>query len=132
MVRVKIFFVCSDCVNGDVRFAIDGTPMIHWNNVWLPICGDGFWNNQYGATKFCQKLGYNSGTLTATKTKLPSAGFFVGTCLQNDNWDTKCTGGYNLYRISCKQGHTAGLTIKCSGLPFNALDSKSSCTGNND
>ena len=31
--------------------------MIFFNNTWSPICGHHFWNDDNGATKFCEKLG---------------------------------------------------------------------------
>ena len=37
--------------------------MIFWDDAWVPICGNGFWNNSVGSTLFCQKLGYESGTI---------------------------------------------------------------------
>ena len=53
-----IFFNGTEiqCNNGDVWLEDDGTPLFFWNDKLSPICGKWFWNNQIGATLFCQKL----------------------------------------------------------------------------
>ena len=38
--------IVLDCLNGDVKIAEDDVPMIYWKGLWVPICGNYFWNNQ--------------------------------------------------------------------------------------
>ena len=94
--------------------ADDGTPYIYWNDVWSPICGHGFWNNDYGATLFCQKLGYDSGTKTPVKGKFTSMDALdLDVCGQNDHW-LGCAGGYSL-SARCSAGNPISITIACQG-----------------
>ena len=95
--------------------------MIFWNHVWSPICGHYFWDNHIGATKFCQKLGYISGKQSRNG-YLKSAAICVGRCLENDDWDTKCSGEFNEYLVGpqchnsdCGPGDDAGIAITCQG-----------------
>ena len=41
----------------------DKYPEVFWNGKWSPICGPYFWNNDFGASLFCQRLSstYQSG-----------------------------------------------------------------------
>ena len=41
----------------------DKYPEVFWNGKWSPICGPYFWNNDFGASLFCQRLNstYQSG-----------------------------------------------------------------------
>ena len=34
---------------------------VYIENKWVPICGHWFWNNNIGATLFCQEMGFESG-----------------------------------------------------------------------
>ena len=36
-------------------------PEVLYNGKWSPICRYGFWNTDWGATLFCQELGYSNG-----------------------------------------------------------------------
>ena len=108
----------TGCSNGDVRLKYDKTPMIFWDGLWSPICGRWFWDNQFGATKFCQRLGYQSGKVLGRGSgeTYSSNSFKVGTCNKNDDW-TNCRGGGNDYKLveGCVKGQPVKITIACSG-----------------
>ena len=84
----------SECINGDVHWNADKTPSIFWDNQWIPICGHWFWNNDIGASKFCEKLGYDSGTIQKSTEKYSRDSFGLGQCNNDDPWPY-CTGGGN-------------------------------------
>ena len=54
------------CSDGDVKLEADGTPLIFWDKVWSPICGHYFWDNQYGAKKFCQHTDVSNSSKSIT------------------------------------------------------------------
>ena len=97
---------------------------IYQNGKWIPICGHWFWNNNKGATLFCQQLGQKTGIVKqesiAGQVPLPDDGFRIGECKTNDIWG-QCTGGCNDHTIGgtlcgdCRSGAMAGLRIECSG-----------------
>jgi hypothetical protein len=118
------------CNNGDVRLNDEGTPWIYWNNHWSPICGDMFWDNDVGATLFCQKLGYNSG-MALGKNSLKNYtvdSFRVGNCIVGDNLEN-CTGGSNDYSLACAKVSGLRMVISCSG--GKGEERTSSCKGRN-
>ena len=92
-----------------------------------PICGNYLWNNEYGATIFCKKLGFSSGTREALPHQsLPVDAYFVGKCGPADVDLTACTGGYNYRRlggidptsngrVSCDAGRLGGIKFFCGG-----------------
>ena len=88
---------------------------------WLPICGHWFWDTNYGATLFCQKLDpkFSSGTvIKRTDKQLEKDAVRVGMCQNNDQW-LQCTGGCNDLGIGdgcakCSAGNWASIEIKCS------------------
>ena len=87
-----------------------------------PICGNYLWNTQHGATIFCKKLGFSSGTSTPVHQKMPVDAYFVGICGATDVDLTACTGGSNVRRlggfaggVSCEAGKNAGIKFTCSG-----------------
>ena len=96
---------------------------IYQNGKWIPICGHSFWNNNKGATLFCQQLGQKTGIVKqesiAGQVPLPDDGFRIGECETNDIWG-QCTGGCNDHTIGgthcsdCRSGAMAGLRIECS------------------
>ena len=49
--------------DGNVRLIEDKYPEVFWNGKWSPICGPYFWDNDFGASLFCQRLNstYQSG-----------------------------------------------------------------------
>ena len=102
--------------------------MIFWNGVLSPICGHYFWDNQYGATKFCQKLGYDSGQQQRSGNSYATDAFQVGRCNENDDW-LSCNGGGNHYSAEegwCAAGNNVGLIVTCQG----TSGKTASCTGN--
>jgi len=115
------------CANGDVLLEQDGTPKILWGDVWSPICGHYFWDNQVGATKFCQKLGYGKGAQSGSGSgnHYTTDSFRLGSCQEGDEL-TGCTGGCNDYVVGgqcsnsgifssdeCTQGDANAMTIHC-------------------
>ena len=96
---------------------------IYQNEKWMPICGHWFWDNNKGASLFCQQLGYKIGIVKqesiARQVPLPDDGFRIGECKTNDIWG-QCTGGCNDHTIGgthcsdCRSGAMAGLRIECS------------------
>ena len=79
-----------------VRLADGKYPELNVNGTWTPICGYGFWDNDYGAKLFCQQLDpkFVIGTVTKINEKLESDGIQVGECTKSDAW-LACTGGCN-------------------------------------
>ena len=45
--------------DGNVRLIEEKYPEVFWNGKWSPICGPCFWNNDFGASLFCQRLSSN-------------------------------------------------------------------------
>ena len=91
-------YYLEQCVNGDVKLATDATPFIFWDNIWSPLCGVYFWNNDHGAKAFCQKLGYNDGTKAKKQRKYDVKSFKIGKC-NSDESLLRCTGGCNDYTL---------------------------------
>ena len=125
----------NDCQDGDVKLNKDGTPFIFWNDLWSPLCGHYFWENQYGATKFCQQLGYESGMHSGKPiTKIyPVESFTLGKCLHDDEWPC-CTGGENhfvsgrsLTNGTCAKSNDQAMVIRCFGASINVMNP--SCNG---
>ena len=129
--------------NGDVKFEEHSTPFIFWDNVWSPICGHYFWDNQVGATKFCQKIMYKEGEWATSGNSYSTDAFRVGECNAEDDWDTKCTGGCNDYEAGgqcsnawfnngyCNKDDDVAIKIKCNQpLTANAEVANPSCSGN--
>ena len=96
---------------------------VFYNGQWGPICGHWFWENDIGASLFCQELGFPSGKITKTLT-LPSDGLRVGMCLEGDNWlqcsHPKCNqliigGQCNDSSAVCTKGENAAVSIHCDG-----------------
>ena len=96
-------------VTGSVRLSEGNIPNIPEIGLqdggeakWLPICGENFTDNNYGASLFCQKLDskYTYGLIVKTHIHyLPSVeedaeskGIEVGTCLKDDEDLFSCSG----------------------------------------
>ena len=104
----------------------DGTPIVFWNNQWMPICGHYFWNNQIGAKLFCKKMGFQSGRFSGRGSGEFYGGnsFRIGQCEQGDTWGS-CSGGCNDYQrggscsdnvnATCDDSQAVKITINCSG-----------------
>ena len=99
----------------------DKYPEVFSNGKWSPICGHWFWDNNNGATLFCQKLNpiFRSGKVTKRRDKkLESDAVRVGRCGKTDQW-LKCKGGCNDLGkgngcAKCAKGESASVEIKCS------------------
>ena len=114
----------AQCKSGDVWLEDDGTPLVFWNDKWSPICGHWFWNNQYGAELFCQKMGYTSGTLVngieVRGGPYSRDAIRVGQCNNGDTLE-RCTGGCNEYEVgnggcaNCVAGEDVKIKIACQG-----------------
>ena len=124
--RVTLYITTNFYSNADyshVRLNNDEVAEIYQNEKWIPICGNWFWNNNNGATLFCQQLGYKFGIVKqesiTRQVPLPDDGFRIGECKADDIW-SQCTGGCNDYNIGgnrcgdCRSGTMAGLKIECS------------------
>ena len=110
--RVYIFQIPTLLSFSDsVRLKEGKFPEVFWNGNWAPICGHWFWNNNYGATLFCQKLdsSFTSGIVIRREDKpLESDGLRIGECREQDHW-LSCTGGANeLDNPSCGGGCSGG------------------------
>ena len=106
-----------------VRLNNDEIAEIYYSGKWMPICGHHFWNNNNGATLFCQQLGYHRGIIKqeskSRQVPLPNDGFRIGECKKNDIWP-HCAGGCSDHTVGgthcsdCQSGAMAGLKIECS------------------
>ena len=110
--------------NGSVRIKQEKYPEIFLNGKWMPICGHYFWDTNYGADLFCQKLDpkFTSGIVSKSHGKrLASDGVRIGKCQQGDQWLKSCTGGCNDLGIgnelfgcaNCEAGQLAAVEIQC-------------------
>ena len=101
--------------NWDVRFNADKSPEIYLNGVWSPICGHDFWNNDNGATAFCEKLGFTSGTSSGPIGVYSQDAVEVGICHRGDNLN-ECDSGGARGKLSdrCKARERVKLAITCS------------------
>ena len=105
--------------NGDVTLHKGKIPEVYWNGQWSPICGHYFWDNNVGVNLFCQKLGFSSGVVRRTRTKLKFDAIRIGKCRATDHW-LNCTGGCNDLAIGgrcfinsnakCTVGQPSGIT----------------------
>ena len=115
-----------DCLDGDVKIDEDGIPMIYWKSSWAPICGHYFWNNQIGANKFCNKMGYDHGLISGKEERefYEVDAFKLGQCKSDDAW-LRCSGGCNDNNIgahcqddvntNCSAGQPVKFNITCKG-----------------
>ena len=106
---------------------VDGKyPEVLLHGTWSPICGNYFWDNNHGATLFCQKLSpeFKSGTMIRRYDKpLESDGIRIGKCFSDDHWP-ECTGGCNDFETGkscfqnsdaiCTSGNEVSVEIQCS------------------
>ena len=94
-----------------VRLNNDEIAEIYQHGKWIPICGHNFWNNNIGATLFCQQLGYETGIVKqesiAQQVSLPDDGFRIGECKTNDTWG-QCTGSCNDHTVGCNHCSDCG------------------------
>ena len=103
-------------------FDDDPIPEILVNNMWLPICGRGFRENNYGASLFCQKLDskYKYGLITLIRNWYANiytfnSGIRIGKCLKHDKDLFSCTGSVGLFPIhqECDLTEEGTVYVKC-------------------
>ena len=142
IILLCIFLLGStNLAEGTARLNDKNMAEIYHNEKWIPICAHWFWNDNNGATLFCQQLGYEIGIIKQDSMErqvpLSADGFRIGACETNDIWP-QCTGGYCTGERSntrftiggdicsdCQSGSMAGLKIKCSGSKGNIFCSRS-------
>ena len=100
-------------------------PEIWFNDKWSPICGHYFWDNNYGAALFCQKLNstYTFGSAKDSGIPLVGDGIKVGMCTSQDNSLSSCKGGCNDLQVGghcsnnengkCGDGQGGTVEIEC-------------------
>ena len=118
---------CCELSEGTVRLQNEKDPEVFWNGNWSPVCGHYFWNNNNGATLFCQKMGFSLGIVEGrgTNSHLISDAIRIGECEDNDSW-LNCNGGCNDLKVGdhcqeninakCGIGEPAKIEIQCSGV----------------
>ena len=109
----------------------DAVPYYHKDGKFSPICGHGFWNNQYGADAFCQALGFTGGTLSKDRGKYQQDALMIGTCNRFDAIH-QCDGGYNSYKFPgrCRVGNNVKVSVACDeNISGSVLSSCSGKTG---
>ena len=119
-------FFSGLCKAGDVWLQDDGTPLFFWDHKWSPICGVSFWDDNVGATAFCNKLGYQSGTVNKIQGHYSVAHLRIGRCREGEPL-SECSAGGNYLRNDreryCNPGQAASITIECD----QQRDTYSSC-----
>ena len=102
-------------IEGDVQLKDGKFPEVFLNGIWSPICGHYFWDNDVGASLFCQKLTSNPAStglvIRRTDKPLEKDAIKIGKCLSNDQW-LSCSGGCS--PCHCGAGQLASIEIKCS------------------
>ena len=109
-------------LEGDVRLEDGKFPEVFLNEIWSPICGHYFWDNNVGASLVCQKLTSNPAStglvIQRTDKPLEKDAIRIGKCLSNDQW-LSCSGGCNDLGIgqhgciNCGAGQLASIEIEC-------------------
>lgn len=122
------------CVNGDVKVTAENEgalssvskgkkyiPWVYYSNTWYPICGHYFWDDDNGATKVCQGLGFSSGKKDKKKSPSYSKDAMpVGECRSGQSL-TACTDGGNAWgnfawrNNDCRAGKNVRCLVKCYG-----------------
>ena len=102
-----------------MKLEADGTPLIFFDQKWSPICSHNFKDDNNGATSFCKKLGYASGTVTNKNGKYPVASLRIGRCRPGEEL-TDCTYGGNklhddddIHERYCYPQQTVSISIAC-------------------
>ena len=93
--------------------------MFFWKGRWSPICGNWFWDNQFGATSFCKKLGYTKGVQERANEKYDEDAIRIGKCNEGESLE-ECTAGCNEKGLGdgcakCSTGNDVRVTITCEG-----------------
>jgi hypothetical protein len=93
-----------------------GLAEIWINNMWSPVCGHFFWDNDEGATTFCQNLGYERGIRHHARTVFEVDSFEIGECGAGEPLFA-CTldNNYRDFTSWCSAGNGIGVEIECFG-----------------
>ena len=106
----------------DVRLIDDKFPEVFLDGIWVPICGHWFWDTDFGADLFCQKLNSDPAStghvIRRADKPLEKDAIRIGKCLSNDQW-LSCSGGCNDLGTGqgcadCDVNSPASIEIKCS------------------
>ena len=109
---------------GGVQLKDGKFPEVFLNGIWSPICGHYFWDTDFGAQLFCQKLTSNPAStgqvIRRTDKPLEKDAIRIGKCLSNDQW-LSCSGGCNDLGTgkgcnnidNCGANQPASIEIKC-------------------
>ena len=116
---IYVIYPSEVCQDGDVSY-FESRPKMFWKGRFLDICGDGFWNDDYGAKLFCKKLGYPSGGikvyLSSTSQPMVDA-LRVMQCPSRSSSLLECSGSYVVQpkRDCTGGGRNRHYKIHCSG-----------------
>ena len=131
-INENFYFSSGLCKSGDVKLEEDGTPLLFFDQKWSPICGHNFWDGNDGATTFCNKLGYRSGTVSRKNNKYSVASLRIGGCRPGEELTGCSRGGNYLYhdRLQyryCFPHDSVAIIINCN----QQADTYSSCNTSN-
>merc|ERR1711962_416496 len=120
--------------NGKRKVKLENNiPYVKRSRKWVPICGHYFWDNNNGATLFCEQLGFPEGKIiggtygTGDRYTLQKDALKIGKCTNGDSW-LSCTDGCNDLGVGgrcplgdgpCSKGDRSGVKIECRGYPRN-------------
>ena len=121
---LTLSFVSGNNVRGDVRLEDGKFPEVFLNGIWSPICGHWFWDTDFGANLFCQRLTSDPAStghvIRRTDKPLEKDAIRIGRCLSNDEW-LSCSGGCNDLGTGkgcnngyCSANSPASIEIKCN------------------
>ena len=122
----------------DVRLKDGKFPEVFLNGIWSPICGHWFWDTDFGANLFCQRLTSDPAStgqvIRRWDKRLEKDAIRIGNCLSNDQW-LSCSGGCNDLGTgkrcnnidTCGAKQPASIEIKCSQGKAGMMLSKELC-----
>ena len=113
--------------------------MIFAEGGFHPICGHGFWNNDYGYNTFCKLLGFQT-AISNNRVVTDVDAMRVGGCRESDTNLTKCSMGNcnemklggvctDHHKSRCMKGSNAVKKIKCMDGNQEGKGTYSSCGG---
>ena len=94
-------------------------PEVRFQGKYHPICGHYFWDDNVGATNFCNLLGFKNGKIKRTKVAYDVDAMPVGRCKPGEALNN-CTRGGNRWGNFdysngwCKKGKRVGFTVTCA------------------
>jgi len=114
------------CQEWDVKLVDDKQLFIFFDKQWHEACGHWFWDNDYGATTACKKMGYTAGTQKRARWTVEEDSIFIGKCYDGEGLDS-CSGKSEWNGCSvapgnegrfcgkCAKGQNVGVEITCTG-----------------